>query len=933
MNPLRSVGGRARPAARTARPLGFALAILAAVATATSARPAAAAAAAPAATTASAAPAAEPHLADIRQLTSGGENAEAYWSADGKRLIFQRTLPEGGCDQEYVLDLAAGTPARRLSSGRGRTTCGFFFADDRFLYSTTELFSPACPPPPDRSRGYTWAVYDDYEIVLQQGDGALRRLTDNHAYDAEATVCPRDGSIVFTSDRDGDLEIYRMDGDGSHVVRLTHAAGYDGGPVFSPDCSRIAWRASRPQGAALDDYKEMLAKGLVRPGQLELWVAKADGSEAHQVTYLGAASFAPAFFPDGDRIIFSSNVGDPAGREFELWAIDSAGTRFERLTDSPGFDGFPMFSPDGKALAFATNRFPGAPHETNIAVVRWVDTPPHYEETAADRFLADVAWLADDKREGRGIGTEGLAAAADWLEARFREIGLSPGGATGYRLPVEIPLAVRAEPSTHLRVDGRELARDTDFAVAGFSASGAAAGAVVPAGYGIVAPDQGRDDYAGIDVKGKVALVRRFVPPGDAFADPELARRYGDLRYKAFTAREHGAVALLVVDLPTGDEVEEAPLPGMRVEQRGDAGVPVLVLRRDPGRPLFAGPHTVDAEVHLSFESSRSNDIVGVLRATAPGKHGGPILLGAHYDHLGFGGPDSLRPESHEVHNGADDNASGVAAVLAAARRLAAAGPLARDVWFLAFTGEEEGLFGSTALVREPPAGLDLDQAVAMLNFDMVGRLRDNRVSALGSDSAAEWREILAAPCQELGLDCAESGDGYGPSDQTPFYAAGIPVLHFFTGAHEDYHKPSDDTPTINAAGGARVAELASRVALALAGRERKLTYQRVAPPAPSGADVRSYGASLGTIPDYVGPPAGVSGVLLAGTRPGGPAEKAGLRRGDILVELAGTPIRDVNDFMYVLRTVKPGQTSTAVVLRDGKRVKVAVIFDPSRRR
>ncbi|HXT22523.1 MAG TPA: M28 family peptidase, partial [Thermoanaerobaculia bacterium] len=675
----------------------------------------------------------EPHLADVRRLTAGGENAEAYWAPDGKQLIFQRTAPEsagsGGCDQIYRLDLAAGAdgvPAPALlSSGRGRTTCGYFLPDGkRFLYSTTELVSPTCPPPPDRSRGYTWAVYDSYEIVLDEGNGeAPRRLTDNRAYDAEATVCPRDGSIVFTSDRDGDLELYRMDADGSHVVRLTNAPGYDGGAFFSPDCSRIVWRAARPQGAALDEARALLAQHLVKPTKLELWTARADGSEAHQVTYLGAASFAPSFFPSGDRIIFASNVGDPHGREFDLWAIDVAGTRLERITATPGFDGFPMFSPDGTQLAFGTNRFIPGGHETDVAVARWVDAPPHFEEGPADRYLADVRWLADDAREGRGIETAGLASAEKWLEERFHAIGLAPGVAGGFRQPVEVPTAVRVEPGTALRVDGRELAHGTDFEVAGFSSTGKVAGDVVAVGYGIVAPEQGRDDFASVDVKGKVALARRFVPPGDAFADPELSRRFGDLRAKAFSAREHGAVALLVVDLPEaseGQEVEEAPLPSLRVEQRGDAGIPVLVLRRDAGRALFTGAHRIAAEVRLAHEHADAANVVGVLRATSENEHLPPIVLGAHYDHLGHGGSGSLAPESHDVHNGADDNASGVAALLETARLVAAMpGPRARDVWFVAFTGEEEGLFGSTEFVRHPPIGLEVESALAMLNFDM----------------------------------------------------------------------------------------------------------------------------------------------------------------------------------------------------------------------
>jgi hypothetical protein len=242
------------------------------------------------------------------------------------------------------------------------------------------------------------------------------------------------------------------------------------------------------------------------------------------------------------------------------------------------------------------------------------------------------------------------------------------------------------------------------------------------------------------------------------------------------------------------------------------------------------------------------------------------------------------------------------------------------------------GLFGSTELVRQPPPGLALAETVAMINFDMVGRLRENRLSLLGGDSAAEWSSLVPPLCADLGLECTTSGDGYGPSDQTPFYAAGVPVLHLFTGAHSDYHKPSDLPGAINAAGGARIAELAAGLVATLAARESGLTLQRVAPPPPSGADVRSYGASLGTVPDYVGPPAGTTGVLLAGTRPGGPAEKAGMRRGDLLVELAGTPIRDIHDLLFVLRGAKPGQTSSAVIVREGERLTLEVTFDQARR-
>ncbi|HEY7216550.1 MAG TPA: peptidase M28, partial [Thermoanaerobaculia bacterium] len=355
----------------------------------------------------------EVHLSALRQLTHEGENAEAYWSPDGVQLVLQSTHPPYACDQIFRLPADGSGAFSLVSTGKGRTTCSYFTADgQRILYSSTHLTSEACPPPPDRSQGYVWSIEPGYEIFTARPDGSdLVRLTDNQAYDAETTVCPRDGSLIFTSTRDGDLDLYRMDADGKNVRRLTDTPGYDGGAYFSPDCSRIVWRASRPkEGAELEDYRRLLAQGLVRPSRLEIWTANADGSEPRQVTYLGAASFAPSFFPSGKRIIFSSNYGDPKGREFDLWAIDLDGSDLERITWTPGFDGFPMFSPDGTRLAFASNRNQSAPGETDVFVARWLDggdkaAAPAPETAEAGRFRDDVRWLADDAREGRGIGT------------------------------------------------------------------------------------------------------------------------------------------------------------------------------------------------------------------------------------------------------------------------------------------------------------------------------------------------------------------------------------------------------------------------------------------------------------------------------------------------------------------------------------------------
>jgi Tol biopolymer transport system component len=879
----------------------------------------------------------ESHLADVRQLTFDGENAEGYWSPDGRELILQSTHGDLPCDQIFRLPIDSPGSLRLVSTGSGRTTCSYFFPQGgRILYSSTHAASAACPAPPDHSRGYVWPIYPEYEIWAADAQGAgLSALTQNDVYDAEATTCPRDGSIIFTSTRDGDLELYRMDADGKNVKRLTRAPGYDGGAFFSPDCTKIVWRASRPKpGAELTDYQALLAQHLVRPSRLELMVADADGTDARQITYLGAASFAPSFFPSGERIIFSSNHGDPKNREFDLWAVNLDGSALERITYTPGFDGFPVFSPDGKSLAFASNRHQGKPGETDLYVARWQDGPVTASDNPADGYAADVRWLADDQRGGRGIGTPGLAAAADWIEGRMRAIGLSPAGESGgFRQTFEVPVAVSAGPSTALAIDGAAI-EATDFVAASFSFSGSARGPIVAAGYGISAAELGRDDYAGVEVRGKIALVRRFVPSAEAFKPEDVQRRYGDLRYKAWNAREHGAAGMIVVDAPevaAGEKApDEAPLPALRVDQEGDAGIPVVLVKRAVGEPLFARPAEASITVALEIQRAPAWNLVGRVAAGAAAKLPGVVIVGAHYDHLGMGGSNSLAPDSHEPHNGADDNASGVAGLLEAARLLAArSAELRRDVWFVAFSGEEEGVLGSTAFTRRTPSGLDLAGVRGMVNMDMIGRLREDRLSVLGASSAAEWSEIVPELCGQLGIECALSGDGYGPSDQTPFYAAGVPVVHLFTGAHSDYHKPSDDAARINAAGGARVARLAAEIAAAVASREGSLTYVATAAPAPRG-DIRGAGASLGTVPDYAGPADGRPGVLLAGVRPGGPAEKGGLRRGDLLVELAGHPIRDIQDFMFALRSAKPGQQAVAVVERDGGRLDLLVTFGVS---
>jgi TolB protein len=318
--------------------------------------------------------AAEKHLRNVRQLTFGGENAEAYFSADDRSITFQYHPGEGSCDQIYVMD-TEGKNKRMVSTGKGRTTCGYFFPNGkRVLFSSTHIDLPGCPARPDYSKGYVWQVHKEYDIFTAKPDGSdLKRLTTTPGYDAEATIS-RDGKIAFTSQRDGDLDIYTMDLNGKNVKRLTNEVGYDGGPFWSPDGKRIVYRAHHPTEAAeIADFRSLLQNGLVRPLLMDLYLMDADGGNKRQITHLAGASFAPYVLPDEKRIIFSSNKENPKGPNFELYLIDTDGTGLEQITFSAGFTAFPMFSHDGKRLIFVSDRNAKQRGEFNVFLADWVE--------------------------------------------------------------------------------------------------------------------------------------------------------------------------------------------------------------------------------------------------------------------------------------------------------------------------------------------------------------------------------------------------------------------------------------------------------------------------------------------------------------------------------------------------------------------------------
>ncbi len=319
----------------------------------------------------------EKHLKNIRQLTFGGTNAEAYFSFDDSRLIFQSTREPYQCDQIFTMNLD-GSNQTLVSTGKGRTTCAYFFPDGkRILYASTHLAGDQCPPSPDKSKGYVWGVFNAYDIFTANADGTdLHVLSQSSGYDAEATISPVGNKIVFTSSRDGDLELYTMNLDGSRVTRVTHDTGYDGGPNFSWDGKRIVYRGYHPGNPSeIKEYESLLAEQLVRPTRMEIFICDNDGKHRNQLTHTGAANFAPIFYPDDKHIIFSSNMRDTTDRKrtFHLFLMSDDGGNLDQVTSQGSFNAFPMFTRDGKKLVFVSDRNAKSRYEFNVFLADWVN--------------------------------------------------------------------------------------------------------------------------------------------------------------------------------------------------------------------------------------------------------------------------------------------------------------------------------------------------------------------------------------------------------------------------------------------------------------------------------------------------------------------------------------------------------------------------------
>jgi len=918
-------------------------------------------------------------LLNVRQISIvGPRSGEAYFNATGDKIIFQsERVPGNPFYQIFEMDLKSGE-SRLLSTGRGKTTCAWYHpTQNKALFSSThndpqikkkiqDEYKERANPVQGK---YSWSFdeyFDIFEIDLKSK--RLRPLTKEKGYDAEASYSPDGKHILFASNRSGylekmseeeqkifekdpssQMEIYVMNSDGSNVKRLTQHLGYDGGPFYSADGKKITWRRFNKLGSFA-----------------EIWVMNADGTDQKQVTKWQSMSWAPYFHPSGDYIIFTSNK--LGYQNFELFIVDTEGKKEPvRVSYQEGFDGLPVFSPDGNRLIWSHRNNSG---ESQLLLAEWDDVLARkllgLETRLPSSSMTQIPtthWdlkriiyhVADPKLKGRMTGSLEEQKLSVEIANWFESVGLKPYFTSGYLQPFEFVAKVEPGQNNQLVLKlekERVLKFGQDYSPYGFSGRGAFDFSKVSfAGYGLVIPPSekyaGYNSYQDLDVKGKWVLVFRDIPQDIPNDKRIYFNQFSRLHHKALVAKQKGALGLLVAKGPLSPSRKE--LGDLRLDGAGaDAAIPIIsvsdqvaaqivsqskidlstwqkVLDKGELRSVseLAGVE-VSARVDLVEQKSKGVNVIALLPQKGAQS---TVVIGAHGDHLGLGQAGNSLATGNLIgqpHLGADDNASGMAVVMALARELshyqAKGGRLPFHVAFAIWSGEEIGLLGSRDfLKKKQPFPIR-----AYLNFDMVGRLRDHLI-VQGVASAKGWKAWLEPYMVTAPFRIQFQDDPYVPTDAMAFYLKEIPILSFFTGAHAEYHTPLDAPETVNYQGLELIKnfskDLIIKLGDTLSKNPKAISYQKVEN---SGQmNNRRFRVFLGTIPDYAQEK--IKGVRISGTSKDSPAEKAGLKPGDVITAVDQIKIDNLYDYVYVLQALKPNEPIKINFMRQGKSGEVEV--------
>ena len=866
-----------------------------------------------------------------------------------------------------------------------------------------------------KQRRYAWDYDNQYEIYAKElSDGTYRRLTNVKGYDAEASYSPDGKLIAFASnrnafkrklsDREQELfaidpasmiDIFIMNADGSNVRQLTDVFGYDGGPFFSPDGKRICWRRFSENGATAEVYSMDI-----------------DGGDVRRLTSIGAMSWAPYFHPSGDYLVFTTNKHGFANFELYLVSADGKGEPV-RVTTTDGFDGLPVFLPDGNRISWTSTRT--ASKQSQIFMANWNDAMARSllgldgsvtdEDTSAALAAAEssdpgfvptdsmrhVDFLARPDLGGRLTGTEGEKRATAYVAAYLESLGFQPAGENGtFFHSFGFPAGSSLTDANQFTVAGKKLQLNEDWQPLAFSKEGETGETgIVFAGYGMQIPaSEGTaeyDSYVHLAVGGQWVMVLRDMPQNITAEQRQKMARYSSPRRKASIARDLGAKGIIFVSGPTS-KVQNDLIRFDQAASQASVSIAAVSISNAVAEQIFKAAdqdlkksqqQLDDGSLHLGFplQNAKASATVGIERKRGTGRnviarltagakadHQTPVLIvGAHIDHLGTGGGGGSLAKDDErgqVHVGADDNASGVAAMLEIAQYLAAekkSGRLKpkRDLLVAAWSGEELGLFGSQAFAEDfyklypdapRPAANDDDETAkavahahgstpdaealnsavaAYMNLDMVGRLREKLV-VQGIGSSPGFASEVQRRNLPVGLDLnLDKTSTRLPTDASAFVSRDVPILSAFTGAHEDYHTPRDTPDKLNYEGISDIARLFGLIARGFLTNAEAPEFKLEEGEAQQDAPRARLTAYLGTIPDYVA--GDVKGLKLSGVAADGPAAKAGVRGGDIIVQLAGKKIEDIYDYTYAIEALKIGEEVKIVVQRGKKTVTMKV--------